>query len=46
MYDREISVLATKVETYEKTRERFDLEARLSKLRFENLLEACAKYRP
>jgi hypothetical protein len=46
MYDREIAVMATKVDSYEKTRERFEIGTRLSKLRFENLLEACAKYRP
>lgn len=46
MYDREIAVMATKVDSYEKSRERFEIGARLSKTRFENLLEACAKYRP
>jgi hypothetical protein len=46
MYDREIAVMATKDYSYEKTLSRKDIETRLSRLKFENLLEACKQYRP
>jgi hypothetical protein len=46
MYDREIAVLATMSDTYEKATTRIDIGNRLSKLKYENLLEACKQYRP
>jgi hypothetical protein len=46
MYDREIAIMATNEDTYSKYVERNDIGTRLSKLRFENLLQARAKYRP
>jgi hypothetical protein len=46
MLDREIQILATKPETYNKTLDRIALVERLQATTFEQLLVACQKYRP
>jgi len=45
MYDREIAVMATEEEAIQRLN-RDDIVGRLKKLKFENLTEACKKYRP
>jgi len=45
MYDREIAVMATEEEAIQRYN-RNDIVGRLKKLKFENLTEACKKYRP